>query len=268
MDHERLAAAPVGAVRVPHSVTRLTEGHPLIPVWENGLGGLTFFDADGRRYIKWVATGTPELDLAAEAERVTWAAAAGARVPNVLELGEDGEGSWLATEAIPGDSAVAPHWIGRPEIAARALGAGLRELHERLDPSRCPFDWSVEARLEQARERRARGEAAESWSAEHRRIPLDRAWELLQDPPSIDRLVVCHVDACAPNTLLDDSGGFLAHVDLDALGVADRWADLAISAWSTEWNYGPGFGEHVYEGYGIDPDPARIAYYRLLWDLS
>lgn len=86
--------------------------------------------------------------------------------------------------------------------------------------------------------------------------------------PPLDRPVVCHGDACAPNTLLDAAGGFAAHVDLGSLGVADRWADLAVAAWSTEWNYGTGYERFVYEGYGIEADPSRIAYYRMLWDLS
>jgi kanamycin kinase len=45
-----------------------------------------------------------------------------------------------------------------------------------------------------------------------------------------------------------------------------RWADLAVAAWSTEWNYGPGYDGLVYVGYGIAPDAERIAYYRRLWD--
>ncbi|WP_326639888.1 hypothetical protein OG884_34575 [Streptosporangium sp. NBC_01755] len=47
-----------------------------------------------------------------------------------------------------------------------------------------------------------------------------------------------------------------------------RWADLAVAAWSTEWNYGPGYDGVVYDAYGIAPDPERIAYYRLLWDMA
>jgi kanamycin kinase len=80
--------------------------------------------------------------------------------------------------------------------------------------------------------------------------------------------VVCHGDSCAPNTLLGPDGRWTGHVDLGALGVADRWADLAVATWSTEWNYGPGWTEPLLAAYGIAPDPARIAYFRLLWDLG
>jgi membrane-associated phospholipid phosphatase len=63
-------------------------------------------------------------------------------------------------------------------------------------------------------------------------------------------------------------GRWTGHVDLGSLGVADRWADLAIATWSTQWNYGPGFEAALLDAYGIHPDPERTAYYRLLWDLG
>ncbi|WP_443062724.1 phosphotransferase [Streptomyces sp. NBC_00390] len=59
----------------------------------------------------------------------------------------------------------------------------------------------------------------------------------------MDRLVVCHGDACAPNTVVGDDGTWTGHVDLGTLGAADRWADLAVATWSTQWNYGPGWEE-------------------------
>ena len=94
-----------------------------------------------------------------------------------------------------------------------------------------------------------------------------RMWiERLRDAPKVDRLVVCHGDACAPNTLLDAKGKFLAHVDMGSLGVADRWADLAVATWSTIWNFGDGFERALLEAYGVESDPERSAYYRLLWD--
>lgn len=83
---------------------------------------------------------------------------------------------------------------------------------------------------------------------------------------TLTRLVVCHGDACMPNTLLDDAGRPLAHVDLAALGTADRWADIAVASMSTEWNFGPGWADVLIEAYGIAPDRERLEYYRRLWN--
>ena len=55
---------------------------------------------------------------------------------------------------------------------------------------------------------------------------------------------------------------------LGELGVADRWTDLAVATWSTEWNYGPGWDKLLLQAYGVPPDPDRTRYYRLLWDLG
>lgn len=267
-----MAAIPTDEIAVPPRVRELTAGRALIPVWVNGLGAPTFRDPGptnaSARYVKWTAAGTPEIDLAAEAERLGWAAAHGAIVPEVLDHGADGSGSWLITAALDGESAVTPRWKADPERAARSIGAGLRALHDRLPLDSCPYTWSVSDRILAFEERVAGGEGPESWDPAYHSLPVADARALLTATPEIDLAVVCHGDACAPNTLLDSEGRFAAHVDLGSLGVADRWADLAVAAWSTEWNYGPGFEPLVYEGYGIDPDPERIAYYRLLWDLS
>lgn len=93
------------------------------------------------------------------------------------------------------------------------------------------------------------------------------AFAIAGDSPPIDLAVVCHGDACAPNTLIDQ-GSWSGLVDLGDLGVADRWADLAVAAWSTEWNYGPGWSGHLFEAYGVENDPERTSYYRLMWDLA
>ena len=90
----------------------------------------------------------------------------------------------------------------------------------------------------------------------------------LLDYPDIDQLVVCHGDACAPNTMITDDGHWSGHVDLGQLGVGDRWADLAVATWSTQWNYGDGWENALLDAYGIGPDPVRTAYYRRLWDVD
>jgi kanamycin kinase len=265
-----ISGIPTGPVAVPDAVKALAGSDSVTPVWCNELGGLTFRLEDGRaatRYAKWVAAGTPELDLPGEAERLAWAQR-WVTVPRVIEHGTDADGTWLVTEATPGASAVTPRWIADPATAAAAIGRGLRLLHDALPVNQCPFDWSTDTRLARADERIADGEGPADWFPDHRHLDLAEARSRIGRPPAIDRLVVCHGDACVPNTLLHDDGTFAAHVDLGSLGLADRWADLAVAAWSTEWNYGRGYDGIVYNAYGIGPDPERIAYYRLLWDMA
>jgi kanamycin kinase len=189
--------------------------------------------------VKWAPpdSGLPLLD---EAERLRWAARY-VEVPRVIDAGP----AFLHTTKLRGTSAVADRWKAEPRVAVRAIGDGLRQLHDTLPVDECPFSWSVD-------ERRARM----------------RAGAVLEEPPPIDRLVVCHADACAPNTLLDDDGRCSGHVDFGRMGVGYRWADIAIATWSTEWNYGPGWEDELLAAYGIEPDPERTRYYRLLWDLT
>ncbi|WP_293001245.1 aminoglycoside 3'-phosphotransferase [Mycobacterium sp.] len=231
---------PTGPLPVPASVREIAGGDDVQPVWVNELGGTTFrVDGDtGPTYVK-VSPGS----LADEAERLRWAGRYVA-VPQVIGVGPGG--SWLHTAGLPGRSAVDPHWLTQPLVAARAIGVGLRTLHDRLPVSSCPFDWSVGRRLAQA-------------------APSARAD--LSEPPPVDKLVVCHGDACAPNTILDDDGRYRGHVDFGDLGTADRWADLAVASLSLGWNYPDASTEPVFfAAYGIEPDELRIDYYRRLWD--
>ncbi len=235
---------PVGPVPVPDVVTELAAGRPVHPVWRSGLGGLTFRIGGDIAAAEYVKTGPG--DFAAEATRLRWARRYTA-VPVVLGIGAD----WLHTAALPGWSAVDPRWMADPGVAARAIGAGLRQLHDALPVPSCPFDWSVSTRLA--------GIAPDARTA-------------LAEAPTIDRLVVCHGDACAPNTLIDADGRCCGHVDLDSLGVADRWADLAVATMSLEWNY-PAAAEEQLQGellaaYDIAADVLRIDYYRRLWNAA
>jgi aminoglycoside phosphotransferase len=260
-------------VEPPAAVRRLIAGRAFRTVWRNELGGLTFEVSAGtrREFIKWAPPGSG-IDFTDEIARLRWAGS-WLRVPNVLasgtdDSGADGGGSWMVTSGLAGDNAVSDRWRAEPHTAVTAIGNGLRALHDALPISRCPFSWSVGDRIADVR-RRAQGALIEPgrWHPEHRSLDLSGALRVIDQPPPIDRLVVCHGDACAPNTLLDDSGTWTGHVDLGRLGVADRWADLAVATWSTRWNYGPGWEDTLLAAYGVEPDRPRTAYYRLLWDL-
>ncbi len=242
---------PAAPVDVPDRVHDLAGDARLEPVWANDIGGLTFraSPAAGHPfYIKW-GPRNDEWNLRDEAERLRWAGH-WIRVPEVIDQGQDATHEWLVTKAIDGDSAVHPRWVARPEIAVRAVGEGLRALHDALPADDCPWDWAVESRIANAERRGIR-------------VP-----ERFHDAPPIDRLVVCHADACCPNTLIGDDGRWLAHVDLGLLGVGDRWGDIAVASMSTEWNYGPGWEDALIEAYGLEPDRERLAYYRELWNAT
>jgi kanamycin kinase len=237
-------------IPVPGPIAAAADVDSVRPVWVNAVGGITFELGDGpnRRFAKWAPHGSG-LDLRAEEVRLRWAVRF-TPVPVVLGAGTDADGDWLITAGLPGNSAVAERWRESPLLAVQAAGHGLRRLHDVLPVDDCPFDWSVTSRL--ARSIR---------------------WAESPDPalgaaPAIDRLVVCHGDPCVPNTLLLDDGAWSGHVDLDALGVADRWADLAVASMSLGWNYGDGWEGAFFEAYGVDPDPARIAFYRALWNAT
>ena len=263
------AGPPARAVEIPAGVRSLAGSRPVAAVWENALGGLTFEvgDDEASRFVKW-APHDAGIDLRAEAARLRWASAH-TPVPKVLDQGDDADGHWLVTSPLPGQSAVSERWREEPEIAVVAIGEALRALHDALPVDGCPFTWHVEDRIAEALRRDHAGEQQPSrWHPVHHALTVAEALEIVSDPPPTDAPVVCHGDACAPNTIVADDGRWSGHVDLGALGVGDRWADLAIATWSTTWNYGSGWEEPLLEAYGIDPDPQRTAYYRLLWDLT
>ena len=220
---------PGEPVQVPEVVADIAAGRPVVAVWVNELGGVTFELDGGREYVK-VSPPDWAHHLVAERDRLAWAAAY-VRVPHVLGAGE----GWLHTAGLPGRSAVDPRWVADPRTAARAIGAGLRLLHDTLPLDDFPFG------------------------------PPPWVTGSLPSPP-IDRLVVCHGDACAPNSLIDDDGRCSGHVDLGDLGVADRWADIAVAILSLSWNYTGCWDGELLDAYGVDADPARIEAFQRQWN--
>ncbi|MCZ8380633.1 aminoglycoside 3'-phosphotransferase [Mycobacterium sp. CPCC 205372] len=235
-------SAPTGPTPVPSVVDDIAAGRPVAAVWVNELGGVTFQIGTGERreFVKTAPAGRPHL-LTAEAERMRWAARF-TPVPRLIAVGD----GWLHTAGMPGRSAVDPRWLAAPRTAVRAIGSGLRRLHDTLPVAGCPFDWSVPTRL-------------------RREVPA-QARATVGEAPPVDRMVVCHGDACAPNTLIGDDGAFSAHVDLGDLGVADRWADIAVALLSLSWNFGPAdWEDELLAAYGVRRDAVRIDYYQRLW---
>lgn len=228
---------------------------------------------DRSLYLKACAL-PPERDerplFIAEAARLVWAKAAGLPVPKLVDVGEDGTVDWLVTEAIEGHRAEDhPRRRTDPDGVAVELARGLRLLHD-VSPTACPFDRSLDVALGERHRRLAAGilsvdsmhPASEGMSA---REGLER---LERERPASEDLVVCHRDFNEANVLLADDGSFAGFVDVGLLAAGDRWCDLAVTSWYLEENHGPDAAAAFFGTYGIEPDPERIEYYRLLYSVA
>jgi kanamycin kinase len=220
---------------------------------------------DGRVRFAKVDSAGQYPSLVGEGERMVWAAAY-LPVPSVVALEQDEGSTVLITEALPGADATDPVWRGDLPSLVRAFGQGLAVFHGAVGEEWCPFRFDVGIALEHVRRRVDAGlvDPARNFHAEFQHHTAVTALARLEETaPDHEDLVVCHGDYCPPNALLT-GGRVTGYVDLGELGVADRWWDIAIGGWSTGWNFGAELEPLFYQSYGIEPDPDRIAFYRLL----
>lgn len=218
------------------------------------------------RFAKTSFSGVyPSLEE--ERARIVWAEPH-IPVPHVVDFGTDEGVDWLLMDALPGVDA--SKCKEDQEAIVRALGEGLRRFHEVGPVDACPFDFSLDPALAHCKARIDAG--VEEWEGLHddfkpEHTPQTALEELFATRPSSEDLVVCHGDYCFPNMLIED-GVVTGYIDLGELGVADRWWDIAVGAWSVTWNVDPKWEPVFYEAYGVEPDPARIRFYRLMYDLA
>lgn len=245
----------------------LVKGRGFDVVWRSDIGGvvLRLSSLKGETYLKWYPR-TSGLDLDSEVVRLEWARPYVA-VPRVVTSGCDEVATWFESASLGADNAVSAARKQKPKETARMIGAGLRVFHDALPVEACPFSWSAPQRVATIPGRQDRQAAEPTFDQQFGAMTLERALIELSEPPELDS-VVCHGDACAPNTLISKEGEIAGHVDLLQIGVADRWADLAVASWSTIWNFGRGYERDVYDGYAVEEDEAKVRYYRLLWQLT
>jgi kanamycin kinase len=185
-----------------------------------------------------------------------------------VALQELGDATVLLTKALPGHDAMHPRWRADLPGLVRALGAGLRAFHEAVGEEWCPFRFDLARALAHVEQRVETGDVDPcGFHEEHAHLcPAAALAELEATAPADEDLVVCHGDFCPPNVLLREDR-VTGYVDLGELGVADRWWDIAVGAWSVGWNFGEELEPLFYDSYGIAADPARIRFFRLLYDL-
>lgn len=258
-----------GSPAVPHSLKAEYSNWVWDVAYQYGPDGLTYRLSNPSGEIRFLKLarrgGYPEIKD--EADRMVWASRH-LPVPRVLSTDSNQEVAWMVTEGLGGQDATSPTLAADPEVLVRTLAHGLRRFHE-APVDMCPFDFRLEHALSHVRVRLEAGqiEPARDFHNEFSHLSAQQAIASLeQSVPATEDLVVCHGDYCLPNILIE-AGMATGFVDLGELGVADRWWDLAVASWSITWNLGPGYEDFFLEEYGVQKDPDRIGFYRLLYDV-
>lgn len=216
-------------------------------------------------YVKSASASAPHLqaELRGEAERLTWLARRGVRVPEVLGLVSD-EKVWLATAPLDGAPASDDVPPSERFSVVTAAATALREFHS-IDPRSCPFDRTLRSALADAEERTNAGLVDLSWKLAGKREdkPAVEALRDLREAISTadnGDLVVSHGDYCLPNVLVTNDGG-AGFVDVGRAGIADRHSDVADMLRSIRSHLNPQYGEphaqrflDVYGREGIEPE--------------
>jgi kanamycin kinase len=259
------------SLRIPPELQSGYEDWKTSVAW-NWPGGATTWRlerADGEVHFAKVAPRGRQPGAQDEADRLRWAIPHLA-VPRVVHVGSDETVEWLVTRAINGVDATVHHLFDKPDELVPILATALANFHRSLPVSTCPFDFSAPSALAHVRQRVEAGLVKhEDFHGEHAHLSPESAVDKLESiAPTTEDLVVCHGDYCLPNVLLDATGAVTGFVDLGALGVADRWWDLAVGSWSVTWNLGDDWEDLFLAAYGVERDDERIAFYRLLYDLA
>jgi aminoglycoside phosphotransferase len=233
-----------------------------------GMSGASVFRLERQgqpdQFLK-VGERHPEDDLSGELSRLLWLHGR-LPVPEVLYWGEQGAIQYLLMSAIPGLPSYDDSLSDQLPTLMRLYARGLRQIHS-LPIENCPFDMRLDMTMAQAGQNLQAGRVdVEDFDPQRQgRTAQSLFRELLATRPDDEDLVFTHGDYCTPNLLIDpDAMTVSGFIDWGRAGVADRYTDLALAARSIDYNFGAEWIPPFFEAYGIDPDPAKLAFYQLL----
>lgn len=231
-------------------------------MWETVTIGQSGATVSRRNGLYRKVSDDPRDDLVGEGARLRWLREHGIPAAEVLEC----RPGLLVTAEVPGVSA-AEEWPeeSRPRVVD-ALAELTRAMHS-LPITECPFDRRLAVTLPEALAADVDLDDLDDERAGWTRDEL--AARLIATRPPDEDLVVCHGDLCLPNVVLNpDTCRVSGLIDTGRLGVADRWADLALATRSLAGGLNPQYGawaaDRFLNQYGIAPNPRKNEFYRLL----
>jgi aminoglycoside 3'-phosphotransferase II len=234
-----------------------------------GMSGARLFRLRGpstnKLYLK-ISEPSGLADFRGEVERTKWLFARGVRVPEFLQVFDNGQSGAALMTAVPGAH---PQEARKPigEII-RHLARALRSLHA-LAIADCPFDETVAVRLARARETIAQGGIDPEHFAERNRgrSPEALYGQLASGAPQVEDLVLVHGDAKFDNVLIDDAGS-VGFIDCGHAGQGDRYLDLEAAISDIEEHFGAQWIETFARHYGdAKLDSAKLRFFSDLYEL-
>lgn len=247
-----------------------------LPVTSGESGDRVWRRPDGGAFAKQAGPGRAEL-LAGERDRLVWLERAGfTAAPRVV----DWDGGTLVMTGLPGVPASA---LGGDDLMAAwpSIADTIAALHA-LPVADCPFERGLAVMAARARAVVARDAVNPDFLPDEdrdlgaapllARVTAELPARLAQEAAS---RVVVHGDACLPNIMVDPATlRCTGLIDLGRLGVADRYADLALLvANSAESWSSPGQAAQavdlLFSGLGVASiDGGRLQFYLRLDPLT
>jgi aminoglycoside phosphotransferase len=215
-------------------------------------------------YLKVVDRDTRQ-SLHSEYERLAWLQGK-LPVPGIIAYESEDNLEYLLTVELSGTHAADRSWSDRLQSMVRELAKVLRGIHS-VPIDRCPFDKSLDVRIEEARHNLQMG-LVDTEDFDHKRSGRSAESlyrELLATRPPDEELVFTHGDYCLPNILLNQDSGLSGYIDWGNAGVSDRYQDLALAYRSLTHNFGTQWAELFLQEYETKPlDRLKIEFYQLL----
>jgi aminoglycoside 3'-phosphotransferase II len=222
-------------------------------------------EAGAELYLK-IGEGRESSELRNEVERTRWLAQHGVRVPNIRHVFDDGSLSAALMTALPGHH---PDEMRRPVTdVAHDLAEALGALHS-LPAVECPFDETVNARLDRARRLIKDGSvSAEYFDDRNQGLAPEVIYNrLIGAIPRHEDLVIVHGDATFDNLLVDDDGE-VGFVDCGHAGRGDRYLDLVTILADFEEYFGAEGVNEFLNSYGVSElDAGKLDFFRDLYEL-